>query len=63
MEGLPKLGDALEKLISDDSLRKKYGKAARNYVEGEHNDVAFLAAFREICLASGVKKASTAITV
>lgn len=63
VDGLPELAGALEKIISDDSLRKEYGKAARHYVESVHNDEAFLAAFRDICLASGVKKASTAITV
>lgn len=63
IEGLPDLEDALTLLLSDDDLRKSYGRAGRKYVENEHNDELFLSSFREICLASGVSKATKSINV
>ena len=63
MEGLPDLEQALKNLLSNSSLRRKYGKEARSYVEKEHNDETFLSSFREICMASGVEMVSKYITV
>ena len=63
LDGLSDLSNALETLITDHKLRKSYGKEARRYVEENHNDETFLSAFREICLACGIKKAAKAITV
>jgi len=63
MEGLPELEEALHRLLSDDELRRKYGKAARSYVETEHNNETFLSSFRKICMASGVEKASRCLSV
>jgi len=63
LEGLPDLNNALKLLITDHEMRKKKGREARKYVETEHNDETFLSSFRNICLASGIKKAAKAITV
>ncbi len=62
-EGMPHLTEALELLLSNDELRIGFGKAGREYVEKKHNDATFLSSFRDVCLASGIKKAANAITV
>ena len=61
MAGLPDLTNALQFLLSNNEKRKYFGRAGRQYVEKEHNDEAFLAAFRDICLAAGVTKVRDAI--
>ncbi|MFH5833515.1 glycosyltransferase family 4 protein [Halalkalibaculum sp. DA3122] len=63
LEGLLDLEEALNRLLSNDELRRKYGKEARYYVETEHNNEIFLSSFRRICLDSGVEKASKCISV
>ena len=63
MEGLPDLRNALNLLLTNDELRRSYGKVGREYVESEHNDEAFLKSFKDICVKAGVKKAADLIRV
>lgn len=63
LNALPDLTAAVRKLLNNEELRIDYGKRGRDYVEKEHNDEAFLTAFREICINAGVKKAKYSIFI
>ncbi|WP_340106944.1 glycosyltransferase family 4 protein [Rhodohalobacter sp. 8-1] len=63
LDGMPDLVSAVKQLLNDEELRTKYGKRGRAFVEKEHNDEAFLTAFRELCIHTGVKRAKDSILV
>lgn len=63
LNALPDLAAAVRKLLNNEELRIDYGKRGRDYVEKEHNDEAFLTAFREICINAGVKKTKYSIFI
>ncbi|MBI4790118.1 MAG: glycosyltransferase family 4 protein [Chloroflexi bacterium] len=54
LDGVPSFAAALEKLLRDDVLRARLGKAGRAWVNATHTEARFLESFSALCQRAGV---------
>jgi glycosyltransferase involved in cell wall biosynthesis len=57
LEALPSFRAGLQKLLDDNELRSRLGRAGREWVQRTHTPELFYSAFRELCLEAGVRGA------
>src|SRR5262249_35819143 len=54
LDALPHLMSRLTRLLTDGTLRTRFGQQGRAWVESTHTRAAFLTSFRELCVRAGV---------